>query len=228
MGALYWQLNDVWPGASWSSIDVDGRWKALQFRARQFYAPVRVVPLREHGHTAVFLVSDRTTALAAQLRTRVLGMDGAVIADTTRAVTLHPLASTRVDDFADAALLHGADPRRTVAVFELIADGRTLSRHLLYFERTPSLALPAPDIHATLHRDTEGLVLDLAARRFARAVWIDFGDRDATPSDNGIDLLPGEHVAVRIRSRDDVDTLRRALRLRSLVDAIAAPYGTPP
>ena len=58
---------------------------------------------------------------------RVIGMDGTVVADTTRAVTLPPLASTRVDDLADAALLRGADPHRTLAVFELIANGQTLS-----------------------------------------------------------------------------------------------------
>jgi beta-mannosidase len=207
---------------------VDGRWKALQFRARKFYAPVRVVPLRRDGRTAVFLVSDRTTALAAQLRTRVLGMGGAVVSDRTRAVTLPPLASTRVDDFADAELLQGADPRRTVAVFELIADGRTISRHLLYFDRTAALALPAPDIHATLRRDADGLALELVATQFARAVWIDFGDHDATLADNGIDLLPGEHVVLQVRSRDGIDTLRRAMHIRSLVDAVAATPGAPP
>lgn len=227
MGALYWQLNDVWPGASWSSIDVDGRWKALQFRARHFYAPVRVVPLRQDGRTAVFLVSDRTTPLAAQLRTRVIGMDGTVIADRTRPVTLPPQASTRIDDLADANLLHGADPRRTLAVFDLLADGRRLSRHLLYFQRAVDLALPDPQIQATLRRDTRGLMLDLQAQHFARAVWIDFGDHDATLSDNDVDLLPGEHVALRVTSGDSLDTLRRAVQLRSLVDA-TLPHGTTP
>lgn len=40
MGAIYWQLNDNWPVASWSSIDYFGRWKALQYMARHFYADI--------------------------------------------------------------------------------------------------------------------------------------------------------------------------------------------
>ena len=76
MGSLYWQLNDVWPGASWSSIDYFGHWKALQFHARRFYAPLRLAPIRRDGHTEVFVVSDRTVPLDAQLSTHVLDMDG--------------------------------------------------------------------------------------------------------------------------------------------------------
>jgi beta-mannosidase len=39
-GTLYWQLNDCWPVASWSSLDHKGRWKVLHYAARRFYAPV--------------------------------------------------------------------------------------------------------------------------------------------------------------------------------------------
>lgn len=40
MGAIVWQLNDCWPVASWSSIDYSGRWKALHYFEKRFFAPV--------------------------------------------------------------------------------------------------------------------------------------------------------------------------------------------
>ncbi|MDE6933169.1 MAG: glycoside hydrolase family 2 protein [Oscillospiraceae bacterium] len=48
MGAVIWQLNDCWPVASWAGIDYFGRWKALQYYAKRFFAPV-LVSCHEEG-----------------------------------------------------------------------------------------------------------------------------------------------------------------------------------
>ena len=48
MGAIYWQLNDCWPVISWSSIDYTGRWKALHYYAKRFFAPV-MISCQEEG-----------------------------------------------------------------------------------------------------------------------------------------------------------------------------------
>ena len=36
MGALYWQLNDVWPAPTWASIEHNGKWKVLHSYAIKF------------------------------------------------------------------------------------------------------------------------------------------------------------------------------------------------
>ena len=64
MGSIFWQLNDCWPVASWSSIDYYGRWKALQYYARRFYAPILVSPHVEDGSLKVYIVSDKTEGRA--------------------------------------------------------------------------------------------------------------------------------------------------------------------
>lgn len=219
MGSLYWQLNDVWPGASWSSIDYFGRWKALQFHARRFYAPLRVAPIRKDGRTTVFAISDRTTPLDAQLRTRVMTVDGKLLHERLDPVHLPALSSTRVVELTDAALLQGGDPQRSFAVFELVAQGRTVSRHLLYFDRALNLQLPNPELQAELRDSGHGVVLSLRAKHLARAVWIDFGDLDAQVSDNAFNLLPGESVELQVTATADLASLRQALHVRSLVDA---------
>lgn len=60
MGALYWQLNDVWQAPSWSSIDFDGRWKMLHYYAVEFFAPLIVTYYIENMNLSIYIVSDKT------------------------------------------------------------------------------------------------------------------------------------------------------------------------
>jgi len=220
MGSLYWQLNDVWPGASWASVDYFNRWKALQFHAKRFYAPVDVVPLRRDGKTEVFAVSDRTADFDATLRTRVYDMAGKLLREESRPLRATALSSTSLARLDDATLLKGADPRRTVVAFDLLEQGNLVAHHLLYFGAARTLALPQPELATSLRDTGHGLVLTVTAKRLARGVWIDTGDLDVRLSNNAFDLLPGESVDVTIDGHVDADTLRRALSVRSLIDAL--------
>ncbi|MGE8250781.1 MAG: glycoside hydrolase family 2 protein, partial [Stenotrophomonas bentonitica] len=219
MGSLYWQLNDVWPGASWSSIDYAGRWKALHFHAKRFFADHAVAALRDEGVTRVSLLNDRQQGLQATWRMRVMDLDGALRNEQRHTVALPPLSALEVGRFADADLLKGADPTRTVAVVELFDGATLLSRQVVYFAPAKALALSPAKIDSTLRADGEGAVLTLRAPKLVRALWIDFDGVDATLDDNALDLVPGETVTIRLRSKADLPTLRRTLRLTSLADA---------
>ena len=217
MGSLYWQLNDVWPGASWSGIDWFGRWKALQFHARRFFAPVAVAALRgSAGVTSVSLLNDRTRPVRGELRMRVMSLDGKILRDERKPVELAPLSAAKVADYRDADLLGGADPASTVAVFDLQAEGEPASRKIVYFAAAKQMAWKRSGLRAELRGD----LLEITASSLERAVWIGFGELDAELSDNALTLLPGESVTLRITSAATGDALRAALQIQSLADAM--------
>lgn len=221
MGSLYWQLNDVWPGASWSSVDWFGRWKALQFHARRFYAPVAVAALRDPaGSTKVSLLNDRARPVQGELRLRVITLDGQTLRDERKPVTLAPLSATQAAAYTDVELLGSADPASTVAVFDLQAAGEPASRRVVYFKTAKEIRWPDPGLHAELRRAGSGYALDLRAVGLARAVWLDFGAADADVSDNALTLLPGETVTLQVTSQASLATLRQALQVRSVAGTI--------
>jgi beta-mannosidase len=219
MGSLYWQLNDVWPGASWSGIDWFGRWKALQFHARRFFAPVTLTALRKDGRTTVSLVSDRATPRRGEWRIRVMDTDGRVLRDQRTPVELPALSSTQAAMYRDGDLLGDADPARTIAVFDLHVDGEPAAREIVYFTAAKDFAWEAPDLRTALRRDSQDMSLELSADTLVRAAWIDFGDLDADVSDNALTLLPGERVTLRVDSDAGIDDLRAALRIQTLADS---------
>jgi beta-mannosidase len=152
------------------------------------------------------------------LRLRVMSLDGKVLRDERKPVELAPLSAAKVADYLDAELLDGADPRTTVAVFELQPEGEPASRGVVYFRAAREMEWPDPGLRTALRRDGDGVVLDLHADKFARAVWLDAGNLDADFSDNALTLLPGESVTLRLSGKAGLAALRQSLRVQSLAD----------
>jgi beta-mannosidase len=197
MGSLYWQLDDCWPVASWSSIDYYGRWKALQYAARRFFAPVLVSPVDDNGTLRIYTVSDRRSDLPAHLTLRLVDLDGG--ADRwrfERDVTVKALASEPQFSAWKRDVLKGVDPSRVVLSAELTAGGVMISRNLFSFVKTRDLALPSPELSVAVTPHRISATLRITARRFARAVWLSTPEGEGSFSDNFFDLLPGETATV--------------------------------
>lgn len=224
MGSLFWQLNDCWPGISWSSIDYFGRWKALQYYARRFYSDLLVSPHVENGSVAVYVVSDKTEAVAAELTVTLMTMNGAVLTESTQKISVPPLSSAEYmkTSMEEMLLARHADPANTVLIAKLIVDGQCVSTNLLYFAAPKDLKLLSPVISSSLTQNGKKYRLELVSKSFAPGVQISFGDLDATLSDNYFDLLPGRPYTVEIGSAATVAQLRDELRVVSLADASAA------
>lgn len=228
MGSLYWQLNDCWPVASWSSIDYYGRWKALQYYARRFYSPVLVSPHVEDGSLAVYVVSDATAAKDMTLDLRILTLDGKVVREKRDAIKIDPLASKVYLKIPVEEVQKNSDLGKVFAFASLTENGREVSSNIAYFVPTAQLNLPHAAIVPELSGTAGTYLLKLSSAGLARSVYVSFGDNDAEISDNYFDLLPNEPTELSIHSKAGLEELRAAMKIMSLADAFSSKAAQSP
>jgi beta-mannosidase len=251
MGSIYWQLNDCWPVASWSSMDYYGRWKALQYYAKRFYAPLLVTPHIEGGAVKVYIVSDlrEKTLPSTLLRVRLMDMDGKVLLNEIQSVEVEPLTSKvymvwPLKKIADAG---GSDASRVFVVAKLQGADTTISQNIVNLGTVKSvrlkpaaLKLDAAVAQLAPWEKNHQLWLASAGKYetaksvatikvtspvLAKDVYLTFGNLDVDLSDNYFDVLPGETVEVKVWSNVPVETLKAQMKAISLVDAFNGGAG---
>jgi beta-mannosidase len=229
-GALYWQLNDCWPGISWSSIDYSGRWKALHHAARRFYAPVllSIEESREGGKrkAALWLSNDSCSPWQGHLRWTLETLDGTVLQGGDQPVRCAALSAACVlrQDFSSHR--GRIDWRKTVLTAELWQDDRRLATQVVAFVPEKMMRLGRPGLQARIVRlEDGGLGVQVSTRRLARFVELSFGSQEPLEigsnfSDNYFDLPAGRSVIIPCTLPADwtVEQAQAALRTRSLGD----------
>ncbi len=221
MGSLYWQFNDCWPVASWSSIDYTGQWKALHYYARRFYNEILVSTREENGNIEVFVVSDRPVPVVAQLSVSLLDFDGNTLQSQRRDIEIAPLTSRSYLTVPNKNLLAGKDPKGVFLLTEIFVDGKRVSSNKRFFQPYKSLSLPQPQIQTEVKPLRGGFRITLSADKFARAVYLSVPDNPGFFEDNYFDLIPGEKVEVEFRTGAAIGLreFRNRLKIRTMTDS---------
>ena len=221
MGSLFWQLDDCWPVASWSSIDYTGRWKALQYYARRFYGNILLSPHEENGNLSFYVVSDRRQATVAQLQVSLLDFDGHAVSSRQQDLSVPGLSSKSYLNIPVNTLLNGKDPKSVFVFAELLVDGKPVSQNEHFFQPHKSLLLPRPQIMIEVTAVRSGFKITLLSDKLARDVYLSAPNCAGAFADNYFDLIPGRKVEVAFRSTGPVSLIdfRKRLAIRSLADA---------
>ena len=222
MGAIIWQLNDCWPVASWASIDSLGRWKALHYAAKRFFAPV-MISVEEHGEldqnphinefrteplersARVSVANETPNAVSGKAVWQLRTADGAVVEQGEADVTVPAFTSVWLDKLVfDEASVTGH-----YFTCAFLCDGREVSRSSALFCAPKHFDFVDP----ALSVKTEGDAVTVTAKGYGRQVYIESDDPDLLLSDNFFDLsqesvtvkvLRGSAKGVRVRSVYDL------------------------
>lgn len=221
MGAIIWQLNDIWPVASWASIDYYGRWKALHYAAKRFFAPV-MISAEEEGelsqnpkineyHPAPleksFLLNvcnetlrDVTGEVVWALRTP----DGAIVRQNQQTLTIPAMSAKWLDkvDCADASLTGH------YVSFAFVVDDVALSEGTCIFCAPKHFEFVDPRLTV----ETCGDTLVVTSHAYAKQVWLESEDADLLLDDNAFDMNPGTKVVRVVRGSAE------KVRVRSVWD----------
>jgi len=237
MGALYWQLNDCWPVASWSSLEYKGRWKALQYESRRFFAPA-MVSLKVLGeesigknNTAVSTVhglqihtvyDGRSARRKARLRWSLETLDGKVLRSGVRKLVLEYGQSVLQEtlDFRREIAKHGAAEIYVRA--ELATEDGAVSRRTAFFTAQRYLNLQRSPIRAVVKAVSRTQYeITLAAKTFHHAVQVNFPAWEFRADDNFVDLHAGEErtLVVTLAEPQRLAEVKSQLEVFSLVDS---------
>ncbi len=220
MGALYWQLNDCWPVASWASIDHLHRWKALHYEARRFFAPVLVSAVEDPDNrkVEVFVTSDGREPVPATLSWSLESVHGTLLESGERPFSL-PTAGTESLGHLDFARSTESLPASDLMLFlHVRTHDKTVSRNLVTFVRPKHLALQNPSLRWSF----EGTGIRVQAENPALWVWIEGDDPDIRWSDTFFHLQAGEsrliHPSRPGQGSTPEATALAGIRVRSLYE----------
>lgn len=222
MGAIVWQLNDCWPVISWSSIDYCGRWKALHYAEKRFFAPLMLsceeegMMTQEADMNREHFVFEKSIRLNVANETRneqrvlvswaLRDARAEVLRDGgTREVTVPALSSV----WLDKELLPELDVFSEYVSYEMRQEGRVLSEGTVIFSYPKYFRYEEPQLSYRM----EGDEIIVSAGAYAKSVEVQNEREDLILSDNYFDLngderrvkiLSGKAEKIRLRSVYDI------------------------
>lgn len=224
MGSLYWQLNDIAPVASWSSLDYYGRYKALHYTAKRFYAPV-ALGIFTKGHTVtVNLANETQTAFTGTLSVKLCRRDFSVIAEDSLSVSTAELSSEDVfrksyspeDDYSNYV---------TATLYD--RNGMQVFQKTALFVKPKHFDFAKPNITVQFEKtDNHTVKAAVSSDTFAMRVALDFSGFDCVLSNNFFDIATPDCYTISFQTEKTVKELSRNLQIKTVYD-IGIPESFP-
>lgn len=220
MGSLVWQLNDVWPCASWSVIDYYGRWKAAMYMLRRSCAPVIVSSYAHSGMVDFHVVSDLGREISGKLTVSVQDYNGKVIRSKTVNAVIPAGSSVKVLTLPEDGLLSGMRAEDLMAVCSFKGKGVEVE-NIHYFALPKYASYPKARLSVAVGKTGDGsCLLRLSSDGLVKGLAVYCDSVAGEMSDNYFDLLPGRVKEVTVETDLPLEELKEKLTFECLNESL--------
>jgi beta-mannosidase len=218
MASLYWQINDVWPVASWSSTDYYQNWKALQYYVKKGFEQVLISPYIDDIKFKVGVINDRLENINAEMKLKLMDFDGRVIWESASLVTIDANSSKVFYEVnkAEFTYEYRNEIDQSVFVCELLENGKTLSKNTFFFKPFKELKITKPNVEFEVEKVESGFDIQLETDKLAKNVYLQIADEQGFFSDNYFDLLPNEKATINLKTSISEEKLMEVLTVKTL------------
>ena len=203
MGSLYWQLNDCWPVASWSSLDYYGNWKALHYYARNFFSPVLISVFEKDDFVNLFVVNDGEFIEEAELEIKLIRFDGELLVSKKIEITIQANSCSKVYKAARSELLKKAKPGTVLLRSYVRVYGKMLCENDHTFVKPKDLALPIQKFSFNYKKEGDKHIIYIEAHSFLYKAHIRCTNDSGIFSRNFFEMAPGDFVKIEYHPSDD-------------------------
>ena len=216
MGGVYWQFNDCWPVASWASVDYYGRWKALHYSAKRFFAPV-LMSIHEEGTDVTVNISNETLApKTGSVKVEVKDTDYNTYYTNTTEFTIKKMFAKDIIVEELGEYLKGYEEDRYVVATYYDENGKEVSKQTLLFTKPKYFNFKQPDIKVTAENKGDEVIFSITSDTFAKGVEIDFKETDLIFSDNYFDITDNGAVVITAETDKKAEDLLKEITVKSV------------
>ena len=200
MGSLYWQINDCWPVASWSSTDYFRRWKALQYEVKRSFEPIIISAFASGNKTSISVVSDKPTPVSGALELKICDFTGKEL--QTRVLPVHVNANGVVNVLTEETSKLVQDVEGCFMIMTLKTDHSIITSQNYFFTQPKNLKLTHPSIVSRITETKLGWTISLKSNVLAKNVYLNFPKTEGFFDDNYFDLLPNRETNIFFTPKD--------------------------